>query len=80
MPEARLRLADTLRASSQLGAAVAQYEEAVRLDPGLLPAWTGAIESLIALGNATEARIWLERAQRVHPSHAALATLAAQLK
>lgn len=80
MPDARLRLADTLRASNRLRDAVAQYDEAVKLDPGMINAWTGGIQALVALGDTANARVWLEQAQRVHPSNNALTTLARGLR
>ncbi len=80
MPEARLRLADTQRAANQLRPALVQYEEAIKLDPGMVSAWTGGIQTLVALGETAHARTWLERAQRVHPSNNALSELATRLR
>ena len=41
LAEARVRLADQLRASGQLQASLEHYEVAVKLDPGLVEAWIG---------------------------------------
>ena len=75
MPEARLRLADMLRAAGQLREAFAQYDEAVRLDPKVVGGWVGGAEALLALGDTDQARDWLTRARQVHPARGEISRL-----
>ena len=79
MPEARLRLAEALRATGQLQASLIQYETAVSIDPAVVEAWVGGAEALIGLGLNQQASEWLVRARRLHPNQPALAALQAKL-
>ena len=81
MPEAHLRLADTLRSLGRLQPAFAEYEEAVKLNPGI-PRGVGrrCPQSLILLGRKQQAIDWIAQARRLHPDRREWAGLALQTK
>ena len=79
LPDARLRLAFSLRQAGQLRPALTQFEETVRLDPNLADGWIGGAQTLMALGARDQARDWIARGRRLHPNRrewAQLETLA----
>jgi tetratricopeptide (TPR) repeat protein len=68
MVDARVRLGDTLRALNRPKDAFAEYQEAVRLDPNAVAAWLGGARALIDAGDGEQARTWIARGRRLHPS------------
>ncbi len=65
--EAHLALADALRRSRRFREALAQYDEAMAINPRSSPARLGHALALVALGRAAQARDWLLDATMVYP-------------
>jgi tetratricopeptide (TPR) repeat protein len=73
--DARLGLAEALRASGQPQASLPHYDRAVDLNPAISEAWVGKALALVALRRYPEARAWLARARRLHPTQQKLAEI-----
>jgi tetratricopeptide (TPR) repeat protein len=52
--------------------ALRSYSKALEFNPGLAPAWTGQVRSLIELGEFAEARVWADKALASFPNEAEL--------
>lgn len=78
--EARLGLAEALRLTGRLEEAAEQFAAAVRGDPAFAEAWMVRAIVLLELGRPGEARAWLREALLVHPGHADLTALLAQVE
>jgi tetratricopeptide (TPR) repeat protein len=73
-------LAEALRASGRLDAAVEHYEAAVKLDPTLVDAWIGGARALIDLKRTDQATDWLMRAKRLYPNRPEFSEMQSRLK
>jgi len=65
--EAHLAYGDELRRVNNYAAALAQYEEAARINPRSAPARLGYAVTLVALGRSRDARDWLVEATMRYP-------------
>jgi tetratricopeptide (TPR) repeat protein len=77
--DARLSLAEALRVSGRLQEALPHYEQVVKSDPRIAPAWIGGAATLIGLARHQQAREWLTEARYVHPDQPELEELWARL-
>jgi Flp pilus assembly protein TadD len=79
MVNARASLADALRRSGKLEAAITEYIEIVKIDPSASDARFGRAMALVRLRRFAEARSVLEEAVRVHAEQPGLAHALARL-